>query len=280
MRYYRAFMAAFLALCLGFLTACSEPPSAADATSGRLTYDEILNTGLANLCPALDETARGSIPLEVGQTYKISGMCVEPQIYFVEEESGSRRKKSEFVPGKVLTRYTSSLDQISGTLVVDEEGVLTFTEEDGIDFQPITVQLPGGEQVPFMFTMKQLVAKSGPGYDSLNASTDLEGEFFVPSYRGSVFLDPKGRGVASGYDNAVALPAGADSEEFERANVKRYETGTGEMSLQVTQVDGRTGEIAGNFVSYQPSDTDLGADEPEEVKIQGIFYARVQPSFE
>ncbi|MGK7928021.1 MAG: photosystem II manganese-stabilizing polypeptide [Spirulina sp.] len=273
-------MAAFLALCLGLLTACSEPPSAADATSGRLTYDEILNTGLANLCPALDETARGSIPLEAGQTYKIFDMCLEPQTYFVEEEAANRRQKSKFVPGKVLTRYTSSLAEVSGTLVVDEEGVLTFTEEDGIDFQPITVQLPGGEQVPFMFTIKKLVAKSNPGYDSLNASADLEGEFFVPSYRGSVFLDPKGRGVASGYDNAVAIPAGADAKEFERANVKRYQTGIGEMSLQVTKVDGSTGEIAGNFVSYQPSDTDLGADEPEEVKIKGIFYARVEPSFE
>lgn len=280
MKYYRALMAAFLALCLGFLTACSEPPTAADATSGRLTYDEILNTGLANLCPALEETARGSIPLEPGQTYKISGMCVEPQIYFVEEEATNRRQKARFVQGKVLTRYTSSLDQVSGTLVIDEEGILTFIEEDGIDFQPITVQLPGGEQVPFMFTMKQLVATSEPGYESLNTSVNLEGEYFVPSYRGSVFLDPKGRGVASGYDNAVAIPAGADAKEFERANVKRYQTGVGEMSLQVTKVDGRTGEIAGNFVSYQPSDTDLGADDPEEVKIQGIFYARLQPSFE
>ncbi|NEO67870.1 MAG: Photosystem II manganese-stabilizing polypeptide, partial [Moorea sp. SIO4G2] len=31
------------------------------------------------------------------------------------------------------------------------------------------------------------------------------------------------------------------------------------------------------FISEQPSDTDLGADEPEEVKVQGIFYARIQP---
>lgn len=280
MRYYRAFMAAFLALSLGFLTACSDGPSAADATSGQLTYKQILNTGLANLCPALDETARGSIPLESGQTYQVTDMCLEPQTYFVEEEGSNRRQEPEFIEGKVLTRYTSSLDQVSGTLIVDENGVLTFTEEDGIDFQPITVQLPGGEQVPFMFTMKQLVAKSGSGYNALNASADLEGEFFVPSYRGSVFLDPKGRGIASGYDNAVAIPAGADAAEYQRANVKRYQTGIGEMSLQVTKVDGDTGEIAGNFVSYQPSDTDLGADDPEEVKIQGIFYARVQPSFE
>jgi photosystem II oxygen-evolving enhancer protein 1 len=37
------------------------------------------------------------------------------------------------------------------------------------------------------------------------------GEFVVPSYRGATFLDPKGRGAASGYDNAVALPAASDA---------------------------------------------------------------------
>lgn len=37
------------------------------------------------------------------------------------------------------------------------------------------------------------------------------GEFVVPSYRGATFLDPKGRGAATGYDNAVALPAASDA---------------------------------------------------------------------
>ncbi len=129
-----------------------------------------------------------------------------------------------------------------------------------------------------MFTIKGLVAKSQPGMDSVNTSTDFEGEFNVPSYRGAVFLDPKGRGVASGYDNAVALPAEADSEELLRANIKRAETLKGKISLQVAKVDSSTGEIAGTFESEQPSDTDLGADEPEEVKIRGIFYGRLEPA--
>ena len=113
--------------------------------------------------------------------------------------------------------------------------------------------------------------------DSINTSTDFEGEFKVPSYRGAVFLDPKGRGVASGYDNAVALPAEADSQQLNRANVKRADSLNGKISLQVAKVDSSTGEIAGTFESEQPSDTDLGADEPEEVKIRGIFYARIEP---
>jgi photosystem II oxygen-evolving enhancer protein 1 len=41
-------------------------------------------------------------------------------------------------------------------------------------------------------------------------------------------------------------------------------------------VDGETGEIGGIFESIQPSDTDLGAKEPVDVKVRGIFYAKVE----
>jgi len=272
---YRAFIVAFLALCLGVLTACSDGPAA--ATNAPLTYKDIIGTGLANNCPTLSETTRGAIPVEANQSYVLKDMCLQPVTFFVKEESVNKRQAPEFIPGKLLTRFTSSLDQIQGKIEVAKNGSLTLIEEDGLDFQPITVQLPGGERVPFLFTIKNLVAKSQPGMDSINTSTDFEGEFKVPSYRGAVFLDPKGRGVASGYDNSVALPADSDSEQRVRANVKSVDTRDGSISLQVAKVDSRTGEIAGTFVSEQPSDTDLGADEPEEVRIRGIFYARVEP---
>ena len=273
---YRGLIVAFLVFCLGMLTACSE--GSANATSkDLLTYDQIVNTGLANKCPQLDETARGSIAIEPGQTYAFSDLCLEPQSYFVEEEPTNKRRQAEFIAGKVLTRSTSSLDQISGEIQVDENGVLTLIEEDGLDFQPITILLPGGEQVPFLFTIKELVASTESGFRSINTSTDFAGKFNVPSYRGNVFLDPKGRGVASGYDTAVALPSQGDVEDYTRANIKKLDRGQGEISLQVTKVDGETGEIAGIFVSEQPSDTDLGADEPEEVKVRGTFYAQVRP---
>ena len=273
---YRGLIVAFLVFCLGVLTACSEGP--ANATSkDLLTYDQIVNTGLANKCPQLDETARGSIAIEPSQSYTFSALCLEPQFYFVKVEPTNKRRQAEFVDGKVLTRSTSSLDQISGEIQVDDNGVLTLIEEDGIDFQPITIQLPGGEQVPFLFTIKELVASTESGFRSINTSTDFEGKFTVPSYRGNVFLDPKGRGVASGYDTAVALPSQGDVEDYTRANIKKLDRGQGEISLQITKVDGETGEIAGIFVSEQPSDTDLGADEPEEVKVRGTFYAQVAP---
>jgi photosystem II oxygen-evolving enhancer protein 1 len=273
---FRTLLVVFLALCLGLVTACSEGPANAYDPS-TITYDEILNTGLANKCPQISEFTRGTIAISPDQPLVVEDLCLEPQEYFVKEEPANKRKEAEFIQGKILTRNTSSLEQIRGTITTDENGVLTFEEIDGLDFQPITVQLPGGEQVPFFFTIKKLVAQTEPGFTSVNSSTDFVGKFKVPSYRGASFLDPKGRGLTSGYENAVALPAGADKEDYLRANLKQAETMRGEMSLQVTKVDGETGEIAGVFESEQPSATDLGAEEPEEVKIRGIFYARLEP---
>jgi photosystem II oxygen-evolving enhancer protein 1 len=273
---YRALIVAFLALCLGLITACSDAPT---ASSGReqLTYEQIRGTGLANKCPQLSETSRGSIGIDPNQSYIIRELCLEPTNFFVKEEPINKRQEAEFVPGKLLTRYTSTIDQVQGNLKVNPDRSLTFVETDGLDFQAITVQLPGGERVPFLFTIKNLVAQTEPNLFSINTSTDFEGTFKVPSYRGAAFLDPKGRGVVTGYDNAVALPAQADDAELTRANVKRAEILKGKISLQVAKVDSSTGEIAGTFDSEQPSDTDLGAGDPKEVKIRGVFYGRVEP---
>lgn len=272
---YRAFIAALLAVCLGFLTACSDSPT--DNTVA-LTYEDIRGTGLANTCPKIEEVRRGSIPLERGQNYVFTDLCLEPTNFYVKEEATGKRQESRFIAGKPLTRQTSSLDQVSGDLKVGTDGSVTFLEKDGFDFQAITVKLPGGEMYPFLFTVKDLVATSQPGLDAVNTSTDFIGEFKVPSYRTSNFLDPKGRGLTTGYDNAVALPSRADSEELVKENVKRFNTGKGEISLQVAQVNGATGEVAGTFESIQPSDTDMGGKEPVDVKIQGIFYGRIEPA--
>ena len=73
--------------------------------------------------------------------------------------------------------------QITADFKVGGNGSVEFKEEDGIDYAPVTVQLPGGERVAFLFTIKQLDAKG-----SLDS---FSGDFTVPSYRGSSFLDPK-----------------------------------------------------------------------------------------
>ena len=271
---YRTLIALLLSVCLSFLTACSGSPD----SNKPLTYEDIVNTGLANNCPELPETARGFIALDRNESYILTDLCLKPTTYFIKEEPTNKRQKAEFVQGKKLTRYTSTLDQVTGELVFNEDNSLTFNEKYGLDFQAITVLLPGGEEVPFLFTVKGLTAKSQPDITAINTSTDFKGDYDVPSYRGSSFLDPKGRGVTSGYDNAVALPASSDDREFIKANVKSADTlfKAGEMSLQVTKVDGETGEIVGIFQAIQPSDTDLGAKEAVEVKVSGIFYGRVE----
>lgn len=271
---YRALIVAFLSLCLTFLTACGG--DAELTSSQQLTYDDIVNTGLANSCPELDETARGFIPLDKAESYVLTDLCLQPTTFFVKEESLNKRTEAKFIEGKSLTRYTSSLTQIQGPLVFGDEGQLIFKERDGIDFQPITVLLPGGEEIPFLFTTKKLVASTQAGLDRITTSTDFEGTYRIPSYRTSNFLDPKGRGLTTGYDNAVALPATGASDKYVGENVKKFVVGDGEMSLQVTKIDASTGEIAGNFQAIQPSDTDMGGKEPVDVKLQGKFYGRIE----
>lgn len=270
---FRSSIVVLLFLCLGIFTFFYSG-SALAVDKSQLTYDDILNTGLANSCPEISSFTRGTIAVEPNKSYNVTDFCMEPQQFFVKEEPLNKRQEADFVEGKLLTRYTTSLEQIRGLISVSNDGVLTFKEQDGIDFQPVTVQLPGGEEVPFFFTIKNFKGKTEPGFTSINSSTDFVGDYKVPSYRGAGFLDPKARGVYTGYDNAVALPASADT--FKRTNVKQTPIGKGTLSLQVTQVDGSTGEIGGIFESIQPSDTDLGAKEPVDVKVRGIFYARVE----
>jgi len=280
---YRALLAVLLMCCLALVTACT--PAVGTTPEGltyeqlkSLSYEQVKGTGLANKCPQLSDFARGSLSLTPGQTYRVTDLCLEPTSYFVKEEPLNKRQEATFVPAKLLTRATSSIDAVEADLEVAPDGVLTLKEKDGLDFQPITVQLPGGERVAFLFTIKELVAQTPPGDTVINTSTDFTGTFRVPSYRSALFLDPKGRGLATGYDNAVALPARADDPELGNANVKTAEVQEGHLSLQVAQVDGTTGEIAGIFESEQPSDTDLGSREPLDVKIRGVFYARIRPA--
>jgi photosystem II oxygen-evolving enhancer protein 1 len=268
---FRPSIVALLSVCFGLLTFLYSG-SAFAVDKSQLTYDDIVNTGLANVCPEISSFTRGTIEVEPNSKYFVSDFCMEPQEYFVKEEPVNKRQKAEYVKGKVLTRQTTSLEQIRGSIAVAADGTLTFKEKDGIDFQPITVLLPGGEEVPFFFTVKNFTGTTEPGFTAINSSTDFVGNFNVPSYRGAGFLDPKARGLYTGYDNAVALPSAADTF---RTNKKETPLGKGTLSLQVTQVDGSTGEIAGIFESEQPSDTDLGAKEPLDVKVRGIFYGRV-----
>merc|ERR1711924_474551 len=141
---------------------------------------------------------------------------------------------------------------------------------------PTTVQLPGGERVPFLFTVKNLIAKSS-ATDGIEVGTKFAGNFKVPSYRTGLFLDPKGRGTTTGYDQAVALPAlqaGGDDSLFGENN-KKFDVLDGNIELKVTDVNAELGEIGGVFVHKQPSDTDLGSKQPKEVLLKGNWFATV-----
>merc|ERR1711998_466472 len=225
-----------------------------------LTYLQVKGSGLANTCPVIESGSTNLRDLSVGD-YTFDKFCLEPTSFKVKAESQFKGGESEFLDTKLMTRLTYTLDDMSGKMKVGTDGKISFVEEDGIDYAPTTVQLPGGERVPFLLTVKQL-----------NASGSLDnfgGEFNVPSYRGSSFLDPKGRGGSTGYDTAMALPARGDDEELAKGNNKNTAALKGSIVLSTAKVDPITGEIAGVFQSIQPSDTDLGAKPPKDIKRTG-----------
>ncbi|KAJ7952943.1 Oxygen-evolving enhancer protein 1, chloroplastic [Quillaja saponaria] len=250
--------------------------ASAEGVPKRLTYDEIQSktylevkgTGTANQCPTIDGGS-DSFAIKPGK-YNAKKFCFEPTSFTVKAEGVNKNSPLEFQNTKLMTRLTYTLDEIEGPFEVSPDGTVKFEEKDGIDYAAVTVQLPGGERVPFLFTVKQLVASGKPN--------NFGGEFLVPSYRGSSFLDPKGRGGSTGYDNAIALPAGGrgDEEELAKENIKNVASSTGKITLSVTKTKPDTGEVIGVFESIQPSDTDLGAKTPKEVKIQGIWYAQLE----
>lgn len=269
---FRPLLALVLALCLTLVTACGGGASAVERAN--VTYDDIVNTGKANDCPTLPDSARGSIPLDPSSRYQLREICLHPSEVFVKGEPANKRQEAQFVAGKILTRYTSSLDQVYGDLSIDGD-TLTFKELGGIDFQPITVLMPGGEEVPFTFSSKELLATAG-GAAAISTSTDFEGVYRTPSYRTSNFLDPKGRGLTTGYSSAVGLVPAGDDEDLTRENVKQYIEGKGTMSFSITKVDNATGEFAGVFSAVQPSDTDMGGKTAVDVKVTGQLYGRLE----
>jgi photosystem II oxygen-evolving enhancer protein 1 len=242
-----AFAAAVL-LAAATHSAVLEPVQALTAQDVRqLSYEQVKGTGLANRCPEV-VSSKGKISLDKTKKYKVVDLCLEPKQFLVEEEVGRRRgeSKREFVDTKLMTRATYTLANIEGELV-NENGTWKFIEKDGMDYAATTVQIPGGERVPFLFSIKKLVASLNNADDGISTSTELGGEFKVPSYRTGMFLDPKGRGMANGYDMAVALPAleadGAVGQEvLRKENDKVFQETSGRIELAVNKVDPTSNE--------------------------------------
>lgn len=238
-----------------------------------LSYLQVKGTGLANRCPEV--VGEDTITPKSGQ--KLVDMCIEPKAWAVEEEVGKAGKtEKKFVNSKVMTRQTYTLDGIEGVLETSG-GNIVFKEQEGIDYAATTVQLPGGERVPFLFTVKDLVA-TGNG-NSFKPGFQMGGDFSTPSYRTGLFLDPKGRGGTTGYDMAVALPGLQSGEEGDdelfRENNKVFDVTQGRIEMEVNKVNKDEQEIGGVFVATQLSDTDMGSKTPKKILTKGIFYARV-----
>ena len=219
----KAYIVTVLALFLGLLTACSGPT----IDSASLSYDDIKGSGIANTCPQLTGTNMDSIAIDAGQSYQIKALCLQPETFLVKEAASAKRqmkhKEAKFVTSKLLTRKSSTLDQVSGQLQFEPNGRFTFIEQGGFDFQPITVQRPDGKRVPLLFTVKGLVATTQEATTTISPSTRFSGNFDVPPYRTSSFIDPKGRGIEVGYDAAVGIPIQADRDKFSRQNNKSFE---------------------------------------------------------
>jgi len=267
--------AAGLAAALALGAAAPPAQAITAAERAQLSYLQVKGTGLANRC----SVAEGSDSISVKAGAQLVDMCLEPKAFFVEEPVANKKgeTKTEFVATKLMTRQTYTLDGVSGSLSTDG-GKLKFTEEDGIDYAATTVQLPGGDRVPFLFTVKDLVAKGAKDGSEFKPGFEFGGKFTVPSYRTGLFLDPKGRGMATGYDQAQALPAlqGGEAEaELFNENNKKFDVLDGSIEFEVQAVNKGESEMSGVFVSAQPSDTDLGGKEPKKLLLKGIFYAKV-----
>jgi len=272
---------ALAATMLGMVPKADAGPFTRQDLNG-LSYQNLKGTGLSNTCPRIGKESGTSVSVAGGK-YRINNFCLEPTKFEAEEERITRKgeKYKEIVPGKVMTRQTYVLTGIEGALEADG-GKLTFKEQDGIDYAATTVQLPGGERVPFLFTVKDLVAKSDGSSSEVAVGNTFSGDFRVPSYRTGLFLDPKGRGTTTGYDQAIglaAMQAGGDEDMFAENN-KVFEVMKGNINFKVTKVNNELGEISGEFIQKQPSDTDLGGKKPTDLILKGNWFATVDKAGE
>uniref|UniRef100_A0A061RYH5 Oxygen evolving protein of photosystem ii n=1 Tax=Tetraselmis sp. GSL018 TaxID=582737 RepID=A0A061RYH5_9CHLO len=228
-----------------------------------LTYLQVKGTGVASTCPVITGSSTTASDLAPGE-YSVQNFCLEPTSFNIRDES---QKRPEFVKTTLLTRLTYTLDNMTGKMTIGKDGTVSFKEEDGMDYAAVTVSLPGGEPVPFLYTARE--------FDAKGTLESFSGDFTVPSYRGATFMDPKGRGASTGYDTAIALQTRSDADELEKENNKNVQPMRGSMVMSIVNADADTGEISGVFEALQPTDTDMGAKPPKDLKITGVWYAQL-----
>jgi Manganese-stabilising protein / photosystem II polypeptide len=85
-----------------------------------LTYSQVKGSGRANSCPTLD-SGDGASALKQG-SYVLERFCMEPTKFTVKEESQFKNMTPEFVPVKLVTRLTYTLDQVRARRVPGPAG--------------------------------------------------------------------------------------------------------------------------------------------------------------
>ncbi|KAL4451835.1 hypothetical protein ABPG75_007497 [Micractinium tetrahymenae] len=204
-----------------------------------LSYKEVKGSGLANMCPSLGADAKDGLEGMKPGSFHMEGFCMEPTSFKIKPLGSNR-----FEPSTLLTRNTYSLDQqfpfpqqpcrlpcpmrlqMSGTFKVESNGNVEIQEEDGFDFQPVTV--------------KASWAAAGKGPWS-----GFTGEFDVNNSRGASFMDPLGRGGTTGWDYQKGLQAAGSQDELDRENFKRVDPSRGQAAFAISKVGAASGEVAG-----------------------------------
>jgi Manganese-stabilising protein / photosystem II polypeptide len=128
------------------LPAAQAPASAIsfDELQG-LTYLQVKGSGIANTCPVIDGGSSNLKDIKPGN-YKIQKLCLEPTSFTVKEESQFKGGDSDFVPTKLMTRLTYTLDEV---------GYLQMT------FQHVEITMQAGQGGLF----KDVIGTHGPQCD-------------------------------------------------------------------------------------------------------------------
>ena len=108
----RSFLAFVISLCLTF--AFVPDKTYAFSERGNAQFTDVVNTGKANDCPALDSSLVGSISLGNGDSLK--GICMHPTEVYVKVP-GSKRKEAEFVATKIISpRNNTTVTEVYGDI--------------------------------------------------------------------------------------------------------------------------------------------------------------------
>ncbi|KAG2592806.1 hypothetical protein PVAP13_5NG581000 [Panicum virgatum] len=171
-------------------------------------------------------------------------------------------------------------DEIQSKTYMEVKGTGTANQCPTIDggvesfpFKPGKYQMKKFCLEPTSFTVKaEGIAKNAPPeFQKTKLMTRLT--YTLDEIEGPLEVGSDG---ALKFEEKDGIDYAAVTEELVKENIKNAASSTGNITLSVTKSNPETGEVIGVFESVQPSDTDLGAKAPKDVKIQGIWYAQLE----